>query len=142
MIISASNFLVALLFAYAGFSKIMDFNVFRNQLSAIVFLKRAAPFIASTLPAFEILTAFLISFRNTQIPGWWLAAILMTTFTIYVAVIILFKKHLPCSCGGVIAAMTWKQHLLFNIFFMLVTWTALYHSIKNQFKTISTNIRE
>ena len=135
----ASGFLVALLFAYAGFSKILDFELFRNQLSEITFLKKLAPFIAVILPVFEILAACLISFDRTQILGWWLASILMTAFTIYVAVMILFKKHLPCTCGGVIAAMTWKQHLLFNIFFMLITWKALYLSIKNKFKNISAN---
>jgi hypothetical protein len=40
---------------------------------------------------------------------------LMTLFTIYIAIILVVNNHIPCSCGGIIQSMSWKQHLLFNV---------------------------
>jgi hypothetical protein len=33
---------------------------------------------------------------------------------------LVFIKHPPCSCGGVLVRLSWRQHVLFNMFFLLV----------------------
>jgi hypothetical protein len=40
---------------------------------------------------------------------------LMTVFTIYIAYMLLTSSHLPCSCGGVISKLSWKEHLWLNV---------------------------
>jgi len=54
------------------------------------------------------------------------AFVLMTVFTLYIAYMLLFTPKLPCSCGGVLQQMTWKQHLLFNIGFTLLAAYAIW----------------
>ena len=139
---NVSKFLLILLFVYAGSSKLLGHALFVSQLSQVEFLKSFATFISFSLPVLEIVTALFIAFEQTQIAGLWLASLLMTLFTIYVAGMLILKSSLPCTCGGIISSMNWQQHLLFNIFFMLLSWDALYHYYKQASKNISTNNKE
>jgi len=36
-----------------------------------------------------------------------------------------FVEKLPCSCGGVIAKLSWNQHLLLNLGFVLLALGAI-----------------
>jgi hypothetical protein len=38
---------------------------------------------------------------------------------------ILSFAKLPCQCGGVISKMSWKEHVVFNAFFIVVNGLAL-----------------
>lgn len=137
-----SKILLVLLFAYAGSSKLLGHQLFLAQLKQIEMLKAVARPVSFLLPALEILIAIFLAIDRTQITGLWLAAFLITTFTIYVAGMLLLKSSLPCTCGGVISSMTWKQHLLFNIFFMLLSWNELVHYYNPRNKIISANKKE
>jgi len=33
---------------------------------------------------------------------------------------IAFTPHLPCSCGGVIRELSWRDHLFFNVCFTVL----------------------
>jgi hypothetical protein len=46
--------------------------------------------------------------------------VMMIIFTIYILAIIRFSKHLPCSCGGIISELSWKEHLFLNVFLILL----------------------
>jgi putative oxidoreductase len=123
---SPASFLLVLLFVYTGTSKLLGYQTFQEQLFNISYLKPFAGMLSIALPVVEILTGFAIALKMTLRIGLWSAAILMTAFTIYVAVMLSDDKaKLPCSCGGVIKALTWKKHLYFNIFFMLLAWASL-----------------
>lgn len=137
-----SKFLLILLFAYTASSKLLGHQLFLNQLMQIEMLKKIAGPVSYLLPVLEIITAIFLAIDRMQITGLWLATFLMTTFTIYVAGMLFLKSNLPCTCGGVISLMTWKQHLWFNIFFMLLAWNALLHYYDPENKIISTNKRK
>jgi len=137
-----STFFLILLFAYTGSSKLLGHQLFLSHLMQIQLLKTIAEPVSYLLPAVEILTAIFLAIDKMEILGLWLAAFLMTTFTIYVGAMLILKSSLPCTCGGVISSMTWKQHLLFNIFFMLLSWSALLHYYNPVNKIISTNKKE
>ena len=137
-----SKFSLILLFAYTGSSKLLGHQLFLSHLMQIQLLKTIAEPVSYLLPAVEILTAIFLAIDKMEILGLWLAAFLMTTFTIYVGAMLILKSSLPCTCGGVISSMTWKQHLLFNIFFMLLSWSALLHYYNPVNKIISTNKKE
>ena len=139
---SISKFLLVLLFIYTGCSKLLEHRLFLIQLSRIEYLGTFAPLVSFVLPVLEIVTALFIAFEATENLGLLIASLLMTGFTIYVGGMLILKSTLPCTCGGVIASMSWKQHLLFNMFFMMLSWNAFYHYYKHANKNISTNKRK
>lgn len=142
IIYKLSKILLVLLFAYAGSSKLLGHELFLSQLKQIDMLKAIAGPVSFLLPFLEILIAVLMGVERVQAFGLWSAAFLMTTFTFYVAAMLILKSSLPCTCGGVVSSMTWKQHLLFNVFFMLLSWNALLHYYNPENKIISTNKKE
>ncbi len=116
-------FLLVLLFMYTGTSKLIGYQLFREQLSQVSYLKAFPQPLSILLPILELTAGLTIIFKPTQKYGLYAAAILMTLFTFYVALMLLSDStKLPCSCGGVIKTMSWKQHLYFNIFFMVLAW--------------------
>jgi uncharacterized membrane protein YphA (DoxX/SURF4 family) len=121
-----ARFLLVLLFVYTGCSKLLTHVVFLEQLQQVNFLKPFASSLSIALPVAELLTGIAIAIHRTQYYGLWSAALLMTAFTTYVAIMLaLDKTQRPCSCGGVIKAMSWQAHLYLNIFFMLLAWYSL-----------------
>jgi len=107
--------LFILLFVYTAISKWLSFDAFRAVLAQSPLTGRIAPLIAWGLPSLELFIALLLSLRTTRKTGLYAAGILMLIFTLYVAGMLLFSPHLPCSCGGIIQAMSWKAHLVFNL---------------------------
>jgi len=117
--------LLILLFMYTALSKLLDFTTFKNVLSRSPFIDNKASVVALALPITEIMVALLLFIPNTRLWGFYGSAALMTIFTLYLGYMILFSPKLPCSCGGVLKQMTWNQHLIFNIFFLLLSATGL-----------------
>ena len=111
------------LFFYTALSKFQEFNAFKIVLAKSPLIGSKNAIIAWALPVIELSVALLLLIPRTKRLGIFVSFILMSLFTIYVGYMILFAPHLPCSCGGVIRQMSWKQHLLFNIFFTgLALW--------------------
>jgi uncharacterized membrane protein YphA (DoxX/SURF4 family) len=126
-LIPVINFLLVWLFAYTGSSKLFGHELFKEQLTQVNYLKPMAAFMSIALPVTEILTGLLIVYKPTARAGLWLAAILLATFTIHVSIMLAGDKtNLPCSCGGVLKALSWKNHLWFNIMFMLLACCNIY----------------
>ena len=137
-----SRFLLILLFTYTGISKLSGHAQFAAQLSLQPDLAPVSLFLSWMLPVAELLTVLFLLFEQTELLGFLSSAFLMTAFTIYVGGMLLFQSALPCSCGGVIAQMTWKEHLIFNFFFTGLSWFALIRHFKQKTQRISTNTKE
>ncbi|MGC4102463.1 MauE/DoxX family redox-associated membrane protein [Ferruginibacter sp.] len=120
--------LLILLFAYTGTSKLTGHEKFLTQLEQLDMPYLITHFAAMAVPVAELLIAFLLVTERFKQAGLWLSVAAMLFFTVYVMVI-LSGKHIPCSCGGVISKMSWKQHLYFNISFLLLATWALYYKI-------------
>ncbi len=111
--------LFILLFVYAAISKITDVQKFRIQLGKSPLL---APFVGIVfwfVPAFEIGTALMLMFKKLQLLALYLSYFLMVVFTSYIITILNFSEYIPCSCGGILENMTWNQHLIFNLIFVI-----------------------
>ncbi|RKR84122.1 methylamine utilization protein MauE [Mucilaginibacter gracilis] len=123
----AIMFLLILLFAYTAFSKLMDFTEFSGQMYRQQLPAWAARILIYSLPGIELLTVALLCHPGYRKAGLFLSAILMTVFTVYIGLALAgaFPQK-PCSCGGVFRHMGWKNHFLFNLFFLLLTFTGLY----------------
>ena len=112
--------LLILLFIYTATGKLLDFSSFRHVLSRSPLIGNKAPVVAWILPLIEILISMMLILPRTRHIGLWCSFALMLTFTGYVAYLLAFAPQLPCSCGGVLKQMTWKQHLVFNITYSII----------------------
>lgn len=121
------------LFIYTALSKFYDFKNFTSVLGQSPLIGKLNLLVAWVLPLAELITALLLFIPRTKLVGLYASLILMIVFTFYIGYMLLFSPHLPCSCGGVIRQLTWKQHLLLNIFFVIAAgWDIhLYRSQRN-----------
>lgn len=113
-------FLFISLFVYAALTKLADFNKFKTQLGQSPMLTAYAGLVAFTIPVSELLLSVMLVIAKLRLIAMYMSFSLMTMFTTYIIVITNYSEFVPCSCGGVLQNMTWNQHLIFNIFFMLL----------------------
>lgn len=106
-----------LLFVYTGISKLNEQNNFRAVLSRSPLIGSKANLFSWFLPVTELLTALLLFIPFTREWGLMISLVLMFIFTGYKSFMIISTLHLPCSCGGVLKQMIWRQHLKFNVLF-------------------------
>jgi putative oxidoreductase len=113
--------LLILLFAYTGIMKLINHDNFQGTLSQSDIVGKWSQILGWLIPITELVTAFLLLIPRTKVSGLVMSIVLMCVFTIYVFYMIEFMPHLPCNCGGVIKAMSWKQHLIFNFCFTVIS---------------------
>ncbi len=113
--------LLILLFVYAASSKLIDYNAFKVQLKNSLWLMPFATIIVWLVPAIELLISFILTIKVIRLYGLYASLLILSVFTIYISGMLLSGKHLPCSCGGVIQQLSWRQHLLFNLFFIILS---------------------
>ena len=132
LIVQIATALLIILWVYTGSSKLLDFDEFRLQLALQTLPVWSKKILLYSLPELELLIGALLVFAKTQHAALWASMILMTVFTGYVGLAIFGGfVHVPCSCGGVIKAMGWKLHFVFNLFFLMLTcMTLLIHHKK------------
>ena len=111
-----SAFLI-FLFLYAALSKLLEFDKFRYQISQSPFIIRISRFVVWAIPISEILISAALFVRRTRSAGLYSAFFLMLLFTGYIFIMLRYSPYLPCSCGGVLSGMSWKQHFVFNLLF-------------------------
>jgi hypothetical protein len=134
--------LFILLFLYTGLSKLKEHTEFQMVLSKSPLLATSSIVLSWLLPIIEIATSALLFFPATRKYGLVTSMMLMVVFTLYISYMFLFTSNLPCSCGGVLKQLSWSQHLVFNIFFLLLSFFALWLSSKNKlFIAINRNSR-
>lgn len=112
--------LYAILFLYTGISKIMEYGVFREQLAESPILAPVAALVARGLPIVEFLLVLLLVVPRWRLKGFYASTGLMIAFTLYIIALMSFNDQLPCSCGGVLAALSWGQHIVFNSLFIVL----------------------
>jgi hypothetical protein len=114
--------LLIVLFLYASLSKFLDFQTFIGEMNNQPMPNSWTPFLVWIIPCSEVAIAFALLFEYTRLLGLYASAVLMTLFMLYSLVILLhFFSYIPCSCGGIIKKLTWKQHLVFNLFFVALS---------------------
>ena len=138
--------LLASLFVYTGLNKLMDNDVFKAQLGRSPFIQGMAGIIATALPTGELLIAillcippanqtklrlpgslklFLSRFPSARLLGLYLSYGLMLLFTGYIYIMLHYAYDLPCSCGGVLSSLSWKDHLIFNSIFTIIAFVGV-----------------
>ncbi|HMH31699.1 MAG TPA: MauE/DoxX family redox-associated membrane protein [Puia sp.] len=119
-IVKIISFLFIFLFIYAAASKFIDFQKFRVELGQSPLLTAMADWIAWIVPILEIFISALLAAQKFRLAGLYASFSLMVIFTAYIITITHFSEYIPCSCGGILATLTWNQHLIFNLAFVLL----------------------
>lgn len=130
------SYLFVLLFLYAAVSKLLDFETFEVQLAQSPLLSAYAGVIAWAVPGLEILIAVLLTLPKYRIQALYAAFTLMVMFTAYIYIILNFSDFIPCSCGGVLEKLSWTQHLIFNIVFIILAGVAVFFTAQRNIKKI------
>ena len=114
--------LLILLFLYASLSKFMDFKTFTGEMNNQPLPDSWTPFLVWFIPCTEVALSIALIFERTRLLGLYGSLVLMGLFTIYTSIILVhFFAYVPCSCGGIIKRLTWRQHLVFNLFFVALS---------------------
>lgn len=112
--------LFVILFVYTAISKFLDFGLFEAQIEMSPVLAPVAKVIAWVVPLAEIIDAVMLLVPALRLKGLYLALGMMLAFTIYIILIMKLSAHLPCSCGGVIELLSWRDHLILNCAYILM----------------------
>ncbi|PTS87396.1 hypothetical protein DBR27_24510, partial [Flavobacterium sp. HMWF030] len=112
--------LYILLFIYAAFSKMLDFENFQVQLGQSPLLSAFASWISWVVVTIEIVISILLCIPKFRRLGLFIAFSLMIMFTAYIFIVLHYSSFVPCSCGGILEKMSWDIHLGFNIVFVLL----------------------
>src|SRR5882762_7057314 len=130
--------LLVMLFLYASLSKFLDFHTFIGEMNNQPLPNSWTPFLVWFIPCSEILMCIALLFERTRLIGLYASLFFMSLFTIYSIIIVLnFFGRIPCSCGGVIKRLTWKQHILFNLFFVALSIAGIILQRRKFFKSIT-----
>jgi len=119
-----------LLFIYAATSKIIDHEKFQLQISKSPIITNFAQILVWMVPAIEIIASVMLLIDRTILAGLYTSLAVMSLFTAYIIAILNSNEVVPCSCGGVLQAMGWHSHLIFNIAFMVMAIIALFLQTK------------
>ena len=118
-IIEIITVLNIILFLYTGIAKIMDYSIFKEQLALSPILSWAAEPVALLLPGVEFIIVLILVIPRWRLKGLYASLTIMTLFTIYIIALFSISSEMPCSCGGIIEQLSWKQHIVFNSAFIL-----------------------
>lgn len=123
-----------ILFTYAAISKLLDFETFTVQLAQSPLLSAYAGVIAWMVVGIELAIAFLLIIPKFRMLAFYAAFTLMVMFTVYIYIILNFSDFIPCSCGGVLEKLSWTQHLIFNVVFIILAVVAIFFFKHGNFK--------
>nr|WP_315240126.1 MauE/DoxX family redox-associated membrane protein [uncultured Flavobacterium sp.] len=127
--------LYVLLFVYAAISKLLEFQNFQAQLGQSPLLSAYTGFVSYSVLIVELVIALLLAIPKSRYVAMLASFGLMLMFTAYIIVILNYSSFLPCSCGGILEKLGWKEHLIFNITFTILAALASVFMATNKSKT-------
>ncbi len=123
------------LFVYAALSKLLEFQNFQAQLGQSPLLSAFTGFVSYSVVIAELLIAILLAIPKSRYSALLASFALMLLFTVYIIVILNYSSFVPCSCGGILEKLGWKEHLIFNIAFTILAAVASLLMATNKSKT-------
>ncbi|WP_349680557.1 MauE/DoxX family redox-associated membrane protein [Flavobacterium sp. UBA7680] len=114
-----------LLFSYTTFHKLIDLHIFRQTLMKSTLIEEyQINFLLYFIPVIEIVTIFFL-ISDKYITGFYMSLLLMLTFTMYLIVLNNFSFYKGCSCGGIFNEMSYFQHIVVNLFFIVISLVSI-----------------
>ena len=118
--------LLILLLVYAAVSKLLDFHDFDVQLKKSPMLAPNADWIVWIVPFSELLVSILLLVPRYVLLGLYSSFSLLVGFTTYIVLVLHFTENIPCSCGGILESLGWTEHIVFNLFFIVMAVLAIF----------------
>lgn len=119
-------FLMVVLFLYAGVSKLMDIHFFEVQLIRSPWIGNYNTILAWSLPIFEItISVLLLIGGRLRALALYAFGLSLVVFSTYISVVLISGQKAPCSCGGLIQKLTWPQHIILNVSFVVIAMIAI-----------------
>ena len=123
-------FLFEALFLYASFNKILDYQKFTVQISQSPLLTGFGNLIPWIVISTEVVVSIMLFIPRFRLFGLFASFCLMTMFSAYIIAILNFSSYVPCSCGGILDELGWRDHLIFNIAFVFLSLVGIYFQLK------------
>ncbi len=117
--------LLIILWLYTGMNKALDYEKFKYELGRSPFLHDISGVLSVAVPFGEMLIAIALITPRFRLLGLYASFFLMALFTGYIYIMLYHSFDLPCSCGGVLASMSWENHLIFNGIFTFMSGTGV-----------------
>ena len=114
------------LFALSAYEKFTDLEGFTAGLARVGRIGPYADLVAVAVPSLELVTCLLLILPATQQFGLCAFAALMSVFTLYISGMLLLAQRLPCHCNLILTSLSFGQHLVFNIGFILLALWGIY----------------
>ncbi|GGH25273.1 hypothetical protein FAZ19_15765 [Sphingobacterium alkalisoli] len=115
-------YLIALLWLYASVYKFLQVENSINQLVDSPLIAPYAVLLGYALPVIEFVLFVLLLLPGTRRIALFGSAVLLTIFIVYIIIILNFyKADTPCICGGIISKLSWKNHVYFNLAFLMMS---------------------
>lgn len=102
------------LFAYAGWTKLLDYHSFRDQLAAFDHISAFAGFLALAMPLTHLGLALLFVWRKMRVCALWISFGLLMSYSAYITVVLFSETNMPCACGGLFKFTSWSGQLAMN----------------------------
>ena len=140
-LITLFSLLLTILFVYTAVSKLVHLDIFRLRLEKMPYISSYASLISWGVPFLELVIAGLLWFPKYRTIALYASFILLGLFTIYIIIVLKYSDSIPCSCGGVISALGWGDHILLNISFMVfsllgILWSKKQYNIRTNQNTV------
>lgn len=114
-------YLIALLWLYTSVYKFLQIDNSITQLADSPLIAPFAPWFGYGLPTIEFALFALLIFNKTSKYALIGSTILLILFTTYIIIILnYYRADTPCTCGGIISKLGWKNHIFFNLTFLLM----------------------
>ena len=136
-LITLFSLLLTILFVYTAVSKLVHLDIFQWRLERMPYISHYASLISWVVPFLELVIVGLLWFPKYRTMALYASLILLGLFTTYIIVVLKYSDSIPCSCGGVISALGWRDHILLNVSFMALSLLGILWSKKRY--NIQTN---
>lgn len=128
-----------ILFASVGGSKFFNLEKFKETFEFMPFMRPFAWILTIFIPLIEIFTAALFFWEKYRKTAIIISIILMSAFTLFTMFITKYAGTSPCTCGGIIQFLSWKNHLRANIALLSLGVIGLLFPLKEQPNKIITD---
>jgi uncharacterized membrane protein YphA (DoxX/SURF4 family) len=125
LIVDIIRILYIILWVYAATSKLLDSQKFHDQLAQSTILGPYAHMLVPVVPGLEYFLSILLFFDKPRIIALYCSFGLMVVFSTYIVLITKFSDYTPCSCGGILEKLSWNQHLVLNMLFVILAALAI-----------------
>ncbi|MCX2681897.1 hypothetical protein OOZ15_18235 [Galbibacter sp. EGI 63066] len=136
-IVEIISILFILLFIYTSINKLLNIKTFYMRLANFPFISSYAFWVAWGVPVLEIIITVLFFLPKYRLSALYASFTLMSIFTAYIILVLRVSNSIPCSCGGVISSLGWKEHIVFNCAFIgLALWGIILINRNKNYRTI------